>query len=122
MIRISGIRRNDFSPPAADLGRSLLIGAALLTSATLLTGPLAAQDREQGQRPQARESDKRESRRDARAFRRLRVSGDEVAKNVRKLTKELRWHKSLSSALASGRRQGKPVVWIQALGDLDGFL
>ncbi len=55
-------------------------------------------------------------------FRRLTVPGDEVAKNVKRLTTELRWHKNLSAALAEGRAKGKPVVWIQALGDLKGFL
>ena len=58
----------------------------------------------------------------ARSFNRLTVSGEEVAKNVKRLTKEMHWHKSLASALAAGRQQGKPVVWIQALGDLKGFL
>ena len=58
----------------------------------------------------------------ARSFRKLTVPGVEVAKNVKRLTTELRWHKNLSSALAAGRAKGKPVVWIQALGDLKGFL
>ena len=57
-----------------------------------------------------------------RSFKKLVVSGDEVATNVKRLTTELRWHKNLSSALAAGRSKGKPVVWIQALGDLKGFL
>ena len=59
----------------------------------------------------------------ARGFtRKLTVSGETVAKNVKRLTTELRWHKTLSSALAAGRAKGKPVVWIHALGDLKGFL
>jgi len=58
----------------------------------------------------------------ARQFRRLEVSGDEVEANVRTLLKRLRWHSSLSSALGSARANNKPVVLIQALGDLDGFL
>ena len=39
----------------------------------------------------------------ARSFRKLTVPGEEVAKNVKRLTTELRWHKNLSSALAEGR-------------------
>lgn len=58
----------------------------------------------------------------ARSFNKLKVSGEDVAKNVERLTTEMRWHKHLGSALAAGREQGKPVVWIQALGDLKGFL
>jgi hypothetical protein len=58
----------------------------------------------------------------AQSFRRLRVPGEEVEQNVRRLTGELRWHSTLTSALIAGRAAGKPVVWIQALGDIDGFL
>ncbi len=56
------------------------------------------------------------------SFRRLTVPGEEVAKNVKRLTTELRWHRTVGSALAAGRSSGKPVLWIQALGDLKGFL
>lgn len=58
----------------------------------------------------------------AREFRRLTVPGATVAKNVERLTSEMRWHRTLGAALAEGRAKGKPVVWIQALGDLEGFL
>lgn len=58
----------------------------------------------------------------ARQFRRLEVAGEDVARNVEEMTTRLRWHKQLKSALRSGREQGKPIVWIQALGDIDGFL
>ena len=50
------------------------------------------------------------------------VATVEVAQNVRKLTTEMRWYSSIGSALGAARSKGKPVVWIQALGDLDGFL
>ena len=36
---------------------------------------------------------------DARSFRRLTVPGEEVAQNVKRLTKELRWHKSVGGAI-----------------------
>lgn len=57
-----------------------------------------------------------------RQFRRMQMTGEEVRDNVTKLSKELRWHRSLGGALDAGRREGKPVIWIQALGDLNGFL
>ncbi len=59
---------------------------------------------------------------EARNFRKLRVPGEEVNTNVTKLTSELNWHKSLAAALAEARKQGRPVQWIQALGELTGYL
>lgn len=95
----------------------------LWAGALLLATTTVAQDRGQQDRPKRLEDSwDRVKMHEARKFRRLKVSGEQVAKNVRKLTKELKWYKNLGSALAAGRREGKPVVWIQALGDLDGFL
>jgi hypothetical protein len=104
-------------------GESMKYVIGLWTGAVLLATTGLAQD--QGQQAQPKRLEDTSSRtkmREARSFRRLKVSGEQVEKNVRKLTKELKWHKSLGSALAAGRREGKPVVWIQALGDLNGFL
>ena len=58
----------------------------------------------------------------ARRFRKLRVEGDELAQNTAKLTSELHWHDDLAAAREESRQSGKPVLWIQALGELDGFL
>jgi hypothetical protein len=55
-------------------------------------------------------------------FRRLQLSGEQVRANVERLTQRLRWYKTLGGALHAARSSGKPAVWIQALGDLDGFL
>ena len=54
-------------------------------------------------------------------FRKLKLKPNEVEQSVAKVT-SLRWHGSLNSALTAGKSSGKPVLWIQALGDLDGFL
>ncbi len=70
---------------------------------------------------QAKKMDRR-AMRAARSFKRLQVPGEQVASNVARLKRELRWHKNLGSALEAGRDSKKPVLWIQALGDLDGFL
>lgn len=92
--------------------------ALLLASlATLVTPQLDAQQDWKKSRAEGKVA-----RQEAREFRQLEVDGDTVAFNVRKLRKGLRWHNTLAGALQSGRNQGKPVVWIQALGDLDGFL
>ena len=58
----------------------------------------------------------------ARQFRKLKVPGEQVEKNVQRMLDELRWHKSLTGALQAGGRKGRPILWVQALGDLDGFI
>lgn len=110
----------------------------IATSCILLTGSAASaqqsrpsQQNQRQQRPtkitrvdptkQHPKVDKRSSR-DARKFRQLEVSGDTVEANVKKVVDRLRWHGSLSSALQAARQKNKPLLWIQALGDLDGFL
>ncbi len=93
--------------------------ALLLATSILLAPALLAQNQQPGWKDR---QGKRSTERSARSFRRLQVPGEEVAQNVRKLTKELHWHKTLASALAAGRTKGRPVLWIQALGDIDGFL
>ena len=64
----------------------------------------------------------KQASRSAHGFRHAEIPGERVAENVAKLTSRLRWHGSLGSALRSGRQQDKPIVWIQALGDLTGYL
>lgn len=92
---------------------------ALILAGTSLLLPGTAQQQRGTKAPT---TETQRALKSVRGFRRLKVPGDEVEQNVRRLTKEMRWHKTLGAALASGRRQSKPVVWIQALGDLDGFL
>lgn len=58
----------------------------------------------------------------ARQFRKLKVPGEQVEQNVKRMLEELRWHKSLTGALQAGGRKGRPILWVQALGDLDGFI
>ena len=79
-----------------------------------------ARARKEAQREAKRERER--PRREARAFRKLEVPGEEVVRNAERLTTELRWHASLAEARATAAREGKPVLWIQALGDLEGFL
>lgn len=95
---------------------------AFTAGSLLLALTVHAQDRVQEGERSPDDALLQKKMKDARGFRSLRLPGDRVEKNVEKLTKELHWYKSLSSALTAGRRQGKPIVFIQALGDLDGFL
>ncbi len=86
-----------------------------LVSCILIAG-LAAQ-----QRPST-DVRERQARQNPRAFRQLEIPGEQVAQNVSKLTQELHWHQTLRSALRAARSEDKPVLWVQALGDLQGFL
>ena len=58
----------------------------------------------------------------ARKFRQTRVTGRRLAKRVDLVRRELRWHKKLSSAVEAARAQKRPILWIQTLGSLSGYL
>jgi hypothetical protein len=58
----------------------------------------------------------------AEAFRQKRVSGRELEKAVLGVRKALRWYEDLAVASRVASSEGKPIVWIHALGELDGFL
>ena len=94
----------------------------VLACCTLLLPALAAQGQETspGGWPKLEAAPTRPM--SAGAFRKLQVPGDVVAKRVKKLTTELPWYKTLGGARAAGSAKGKPILWIQALGDVDGFL
>lgn len=55
------------------------------------------------------------------AFRNLKVSGRDLQRAVGKVVKELDWKSTLRSAQREAMKTGKPIVWIQALGDLRGY-
>ena len=95
--------------------------ALFLASCTILIPALTAQG-QQEPNGQTRAASTELKRMSSRSFRKLTVPGNEVEVNVKRLTTEMKWSKTLSSALARGRAQGKPVLWVQALGDLKGFL
>ncbi|MEE9127296.1 MAG: hypothetical protein V3U11_09160 [Planctomycetota bacterium] len=61
-----------------------------------------------------------EEARKAYEFRKLRVSGMKLNRLVRKVRK-LKWHSSLSNAKKQAKREGKPILWIQALGNLNSI-
>ena len=54
-------------------------------------------------------------------FRNLKVSGRDLHDAVGKVVKGLDWKSSLMSARREAVKTGKPIVWIQALGDLKGY-
>lgn len=103
--------------PANDDPRGTMSIRFPILATSLLAAVLPAQDRQ----PTSTQTARWTRPADAKHFGRVRVPGEQVAHNVDKL-RELRWHGSLGSALQSGKTKDRPVVWIQALGDLDGFL
>jgi hypothetical protein len=50
------------------------------------------------------------------------VPAEELAKNVSKLQSALPWHDNLEEAKRAATQSNKPILWIQALGDLSGLL
>ncbi len=75
---------------------------------------LAAEER-------SRRMAERKRRQDARVFRGMQVPGEVVRHNVDRLL-TLAWQNDLAKAKKRAQAEGKPILWIQALGDLDGFL
>ena len=57
----------------------------------------------------------------AREFRKSRVVGRELSTSIDNVLKSMRWHETLRGARVSSASRGKPILWIQALGDLDGY-
>ncbi len=50
----------------------------------------------------------------------IKARGKTLAKRVKELA-QLDWHEDLEEARVQSAATGKPVFWIQALGDIDGF-
>ena len=54
-------------------------------------------------------------------FQRLELPGAKVRAGVRKVVSAFTWHRDLDQAASVARAQGKPIVWVQALGELRGL-
>ncbi|MCA8941783.1 MAG: hypothetical protein KDB80_04420 [Planctomycetes bacterium] len=50
-----------------------------------------------------------------------RVAGVDLSRSVKRVVTELEWHKRLSTAQIEAQKTGKPILWLQLLGDLDGY-
>ncbi|HLU39020.1 MAG TPA: hypothetical protein VK081_06520 [Planctomycetota bacterium] len=95
---------------------------ALLAAIGLLAFPLGAQP--PGPTPRmlaCATSEPSEAARAADAFTRSVLRGVEVARTVRRAADALRWHRKLEDAARTARAEGKPIVWVQALGELRGY-
>ncbi|MBL8755859.1 MAG: hypothetical protein JNK15_21360 [Planctomycetes bacterium] len=50
-----------------------------------------------------------------------KLEGKQLKQAVRGVAKSLVWLDSLAEAKAKSAATGKPILWLQALGDLEGF-
>lgn len=57
----------------------------------------------------------------AAAFLRQRIAGKDLEQAVARSTGSLRWHKTMASARDEARARSRPILLVQALGELDGF-
>jgi hypothetical protein len=57
----------------------------------------------------------------ARAFLEKRVAGRDLKKSIDRVLKELHWYEKLDEAKAAAAASERPLLWIQALGEVDGF-
>ena len=51
-----------------------------------------------------------------------KIHGSEVEKSVGRLVADVHWHRDLTHALAVAKEEGKPVFWLQLVGELDDGL
>jgi hypothetical protein len=58
---------------------------------------------------------------EAQKFRRLQVRGQHLTRAVDTVVKALTWHDKLADAARVAKETGKPILWIQALGTLQGY-
>ena len=59
---------------------------------------------------------------EAQSFQQSRVQGRDLKKAVDTVRKSLTWHDDLEEAIEVAENQDRPILWIHALGDLDGDL
>lgn len=74
-----------------------------------------------GDRATPRKDTRTPEQRQAQQFRRLRVPGKQVLRAVHTLKRQLTWHGRLQGAVRTAKQADKPIVWIQALGNLRGY-
>jgi len=105
-------------PFRAPTGASLF--SVALASMVLAAGA-AAQPRPSAAAVTAAWAERDQVLREQPSFDQLQVPGNEVRAGVRRALTELTWHRTLAQATSAARLEGKPIVWVQALGDLRGL-
>ena len=71
---------------------------------------------------QAKAKKDRNLKRNAKKYRQLKVTGDELKSNIERLTSELTWYTSMEAVKEEAKKQDKPILWLNVLGEIDGFL
>ena len=59
--------------------------------------------------------------REALAYDDVRVAGSVLHGTLEELRRRLAWYRDVRAAVCAARAAQKPLVWIQLLGELDGF-
>lgn len=52
----------------------------------------------------------------------FQVEGDDLNQNIERVTEALTWHDELDEARRAAVEANKPILYVQALGDLSGLL
>ena len=108
----------------------LSLAVALCGSMALAQGKGQGKGQEKGlatrindlEKERAKLTEERAAKRDARKFQWVEVDGNKLEPRVQRLIQDLNWHKTLAAAKKEAVQTGKPILWIHALGDIDGFL
>jgi hypothetical protein len=58
---------------------------------------------------------------DVAQFQGLRIDGPANHARTQMVLDELTWHPTLKKAAVDARKQGRPILWIHALGRLQGY-
>jgi hypothetical protein len=99
-----------------------LAGSAFAGPGKDRTPEQAAERAAKIERRRVKQAQKAESRA-AKAFTHgYQLAPEELAERVETLQRELAWHVDLEEARQAAIEANKPILWIQALGDLSGLL
>ncbi|MEZ6184003.1 MAG: hypothetical protein R3F62_03215 [Planctomycetota bacterium] len=82
----------------------------------------AAERAAKAERRRVKQAQKAESRAAKEFTHGYQLAPEELAERVETLQRELAWHADLQEARQAAIEANKPILWIQALGDLSGLL
>ena len=49
------------------------------------------------------------------------LGGAELQRRIERVLQVLSWQRTLADARAEAQRRSRPILWVQSLGDLEGF-
>ena len=103
--------------------RPLSIPTGSVLAAVLLAGLSCAQRQWQPTAPMspANLANATSAQGAANKFKNMVLPGREAYPRVKAMVKRLNWTGNLGVAVERARKQNKPILWIQALGDIKGY-